>query len=237
MKRTVCFGEILLRLSPPGYLRVAQSLPGQLDAAFAGAEVNVAVVIAQLGGAAEFVTALPTNAVGDAAVAVVRAAGAGVEHIVRSEQGRCGAYFVETGASQRGGSVLYDREGSTFSQTAASSYAWPAILALAGWFHLSGISPAVSRVAAEATLEAILAAKATGAQVSCDLNFRRKLWRWEPGVTPEALAHRTLAGILPHVDLLVGNPSDIAAALGEPAADDTVAGIEGATALARRAVV
>src|SRR6185436_5575931 len=105
----------------------------------------VAVAIAQLGGAAEFVTALPLNSIGDAAVAVLRGAGVGVSHVVRDERGRCGAYFIETGASQRGGLVLYDRDGSTFSLTGPSGYDWTRILAGAGWFHTTGISAAVSR--------------------------------------------------------------------------------------------
>jgi 2-dehydro-3-deoxygluconokinase len=235
MKRTVCYGEILLRLSPPDYLRVAQALPGQLDAAFAGAEANVAVAIAQLGGSAEFVSALPANSVGDAAVAVLRGARVGVENILRSETGRCAAYFVETGASQRGGLVLYDRDGSTFSLTGSAAYDWKRILAGAGWFHTTGISAGVSRVAALATQEAVRAARAAGLTVSCDLNFRRKLWRWEPGVTPEELSRRTLAEILPHVDVLLGNAHDIASAIGEELGAEELASVDQHANLARKA--
>src|SRR4051812_48726929 len=179
VKPTICFGEIMLRLAPPGNFRLAQALPGTLNAAFAGAEANVAVAIAQLGGEAEFITALPTNAVGDAAVAAVRAAGVRVDRIVRSATGRCGTYFVETGASQRGGLVVYDREGASFAITGSEAYDWPAIFAGAGWFHTTGISAGVSRLGATVTEEAVRAARAAGLNVSCDLNFRRKLWRWE----------------------------------------------------------
>jgi 2-dehydro-3-deoxygluconokinase len=236
MKLTVCFGEILLRLAPPGHQRVAQALPGCLETAFAGAEANVAVAIAQLGGAAEFVTALPSNAVGDAAVAVMRGADVGVTNIVRRDVGRCAAYFVETGASQRGGSVLYDREGSTFSITANESYDWEKIFADAAWLHTTGISAGVSRVAAEVTIEAVRRARVQGLTVSCDLNFRRKLWRWETGVAPEDLARRTLASILPHLDMLIGNAHDIAGVLGESSGQEHGQPIEHYASLAKRAV-
>ncbi len=235
MKPTVCFGEILLRLSPVDQLRVAQALPGQLDAGFAGAEANVAVAIAQLGGEAEFVSALPLNPVGDAAIAVLRATRVGVGHVVRREAGRCGAYFVETGASQRGGSVLYDRDGSTFALTESASYDWTRALAGAGWFHTTGISAGVSRVAAAVTLEAVRAARAAGITVSCDLNFRRKLWRWDSTVTPEELSRRTLAGILPDIDMLMGNAHDIAGALGEDFGDGDGKTIDEHVVLARKA--
>jgi 2-dehydro-3-deoxygluconokinase len=236
MKRTICFGEILLRLAPPGHQRVAQALPGSLETAFAGAEANVAVAIAQLGGAAEFVTALPSNAVGDAAVAVLRGANVGVDNIAYRDVGRCAAYFVETGASQRGGSVLYDREGSTFSITGNESYDWQKVFAEASWLHTTGISAGVSRVAAEVTAEAVRRARAQGLTVSCDLNFRRKLWRWEPGVAPEELARRTLAVILPHVDVLIGNAHDIAGVLGEGSAQEDGQPVDHYIALAKRAV-
>ena len=226
----------MLRLAPPGHQRLAQALPGELETAFAGAEANAAVAIAQLGGVADFVTALPANAIGDAAVAAVRGAGVGVEHVVRSATGRCGVYFVETGASQRGGSVLYDREGSSFALTGNEGYSWEKILAGASWLHTTGISAGVSRAAAGATLQAVRDARAHGITVSCDLNFRRKLWRWEPDVAPEELARRTLAGILPHVDVLVGNGHDIGGVLGESTGDDDGQPVAHFVALAKRAV-
>ncbi len=234
MKHTICFGEILLRLSPPGHLRLPQALPGGLEAAFAGAEANVAVAVAQLGGAAEFVTALPVNAVAGAALAALRAARVKVGHVVQADAGRCGVYFVETGASQRGGLVVYDREGSTFSLIDGDRYAWPQIFAGAGWFHTTGISAGVSRVAAEATLTAVRAARAAGVTVSCDLNFRRKLWRWETGVAPEELARRTLTRLLPDVDVLIGNAFDLAGLLGEAFDDEDTDGLDRQIALAGR---
>jgi 2-dehydro-3-deoxygluconokinase len=234
MKPTVCYGEIMARFSPPDHLRIAQAMPGLMEVAFAGAEANAAVAVAQLGGRAEFVSALPCNPIADAAVASLRAAGVGVDRLVRSKAGRCGLYFVETGASQRGGLVVYDREGSAFALAEAREYAWPEILADAGWFHTSGIAAGVSRVAADATREAVKAARRAGVTVSCDLNFRRKLWRWEPGVAPEALARRTLATILPDVDVLIGNSQDLADTIGEEFEAVPAGGLEAHTALAAR---
>lgn len=235
MKKTVCFGEILLRLMPVDYLRVAQALPGRLETTFAGAEANVAVAIAQLGGVADFVSALPLNSVGDAAVAVLRATNVGVDSIVRRMEGRCGAYFVETGASQRGGSVLYDRDGSTFSITDSTSYDWPRILGGASWFHMTSISAGVSRLAAGVTVGAVHAARTAGLTVSCDLNFRRKLWRWASGVAPEALFQRTLADILPEVDVLMGGAHDIAAVIGTDFGDENSKSSDRYSELARNA--
>jgi len=234
MKTTICFGEIMARFSPPDHLRIAQAMPGLMEVAFAGAEANAAVAVARLGGRAEFVSALPRNEIGDAAVAALREAGVGVGQVLRSDSGRCGLYFVETGANQRGGLVVYDRDGSSFALARAADYPWPEIFADAGWLHTTGISAGVSRIAAEATLTAVSAARRAGITVSCDLNFRRKLWRWEPGVAPEALARRTLGEILPHVDVLLGNPHDLADVAGEPFDAEPDSNLAAHTALAKR---
>ena len=228
----------MARLAPSGHLRFRQAMPGTLEVTFAGAEVNAAATIAALGGRAEFVTALPGNEITEGCLANLRAAGIGVDRIVRRDTGRFGLYFVETGANQRGGNVLYDREHSTFSLSPAAAYPWPEILAGAGWFHTSGISPGVSRVAAEATIEAVRAARAAGLPVSCDLNYRRKLWRWDAAVAPAELARRTLGEILPLVDVVIGNMADLALAAGmEPPVAAAGVGPEGdATAVARGVV-
>ncbi len=202
MKTTICFGEIMGRFSPPGYLRIAQAMPGSLEMTFAGAEANAAVAIARLGGAAEFVSALPANPVG---------------------------------AAQRGGLVIYDREGSTFALSGGEIYPWHDILPGAAWLHTTGISAGVSRQSAAATQAAVIAARTAGLAVSCDLNFRRKLWRWESGVSPEALAQRTLASLLPHVDVLIGNAHDIAGTLGERFDEGPGDDLGAQTALAARA--
>lgn len=210
----------MARFSPPGHLRLAQAMPGTMEVTFAGAEANVAVAVAQLGGRAEFISALPRDPIGDAAVAALRAHDVGVGHVQRREAGRCGLYFVETGANQRGGLVHYDRAGSTFALTEASLYAWDETIRQAGWLHTTGISAGVSRAAAAATLAAVRAARAAQVPVSCDLNHRRKLWRWDDSTPPETLAWRTLAEIGREVDVVIGNPCDLAALVGEPAAGD-----------------
>lgn len=204
----------MARFSPPGHQRLRQAMPGQLETTFAGAEVNAAVAIASLGGCAEFVTALPANPLGGACGAAVSATGVGVDGIVWREKGRMGLYFVEAGAAQRGGLVVYDREGSTYALSGPAIYPWEKILAGAGWLHISGIAAGVSAVAADATKAAVAAARAAGVPVSCDLNFRRKLWRWAPGVDPVELSRRTMGALLPQVDLLIGNAFDLADVLG-----------------------
>jgi 2-dehydro-3-deoxygluconokinase len=214
MNPVICFGEVMARLSPPNFFRLRQAMPGSLDVTFAGAEVNAAVAIAALGGRAEFVTALPRNEISDACLATLRGAAVGVERILLQDQGRFGLYFVEAGANQRAGNVLYDREASTFSITPAADYDWKRILQGANWFHTTGISAGVSRVAAEATVAGVQAARAAGLTVSCDLNYRRKLWRWNTALPPAELARCTLEQVLESVDVVMGNGADIAQAAG-----------------------
>jgi len=239
MKPIVCFGEIMGRLQPPGHLRFRQVMPGTLELTFAGAEANAAVTIAALGGAARFVSALPRHEIAEACLANLRAARVGVEDVVRTDDGRLGLYFVEAGANQRAGNVLYDRDGSAFCRAGPEAYDWPALLRGAAWLHTTGIAAAVSREAAEATLAAVTAARTAGVRVSFDINHRRKLWRWDSACDPEELARRTLARILPAVDLLIGNPADLAHAAGvaPPAAEaETDDGPAALTALARAVV-
>lgn len=237
MKPVVCFGEIMARLQPPGHLRFRQVMPGSLELTFAGAEANAAVMIAALGGRARFVTALPRNEIAEACLANLRAACVGVEDVVHANTGRMGLYFVEAGANQRGGNVLYDREGSSFCLAGPEAYDWPQLLRGAAWLHTTGIAAAVSRAAAEATVAAVAAARAAGVRVSFDINHRRKLWRWDPAQAPEELAQRTLARILPAVDLLIGNPADLAQAAGleapPPGSENSEEGRRGLVALAR----
>ncbi len=189
-------------------------MPGTIDVTFAGAEVNAAVTMAALGGDAEFITALPDNEITDACLAELRGTGVRVDRVRRRQVGRFGLYFVEAGANQRAGNVIYDREGTTFSMTAAAEYAWPEVLSEAGWFHTTGIAASVSNDAADATIAAVRAAHAAGIPVSCDLNYRRKLWRWDAALRPEELARRTLEPILSLVDVVMGNGSDLAIATG-----------------------
>lgn len=215
MKTVVCFGEIMARLSPRARLRLQQAMPGELEVTFAGAEANVAVILAQLGASADFVSAFPRNAVAEACAANLRAAGVGVERLRWLDHGRFGVFFLEPGSSQRSGEVLYDRDGTSFAVAGPDDYPWEAIFRGAGWFHFTGIAAGVSAVAADATQAAVARARATGLTVSCDLNFRRKLWQWRPGTPASQLFAATMAPLLESADLLVGNACDLAAVLGE----------------------
>ena len=214
MNRVVTFGEIMGRMTPGGFLRFRQSLPGPLHCTFAGAEASVAASIAYFGGDATFVTALPSHAIADACVASLKAMGLDTRHIVRSKQGRLGLYFLETGANQRPSNVIYDRDGSSIALTPAEQYHWSDIFSGAAWFHISGITPALSATASKAALAAVKEARSRGVTVSCDLNFRRKLWNWAPGVKPEELAQKTMRQLLAYVDVVIGNEEDAGEVLG-----------------------
>ncbi|OAM90776.1 sugar kinase [Termitidicoccus mucosus] len=214
MKPIVTFGEIMGRLCPPGYKRFIQSMPGTLELTFAGAEANVAASLAIFGSPARFVTALPDNVVGDACVQNLRGLGVDISRILRVKNGRLGLYFVEKGANQRPSNVVYDRSHSAIAETPAGKFDWPAIFDGAGWLHISGITPALSRIAFESSLAAARHAKAAGLTVSCDLNFRKKLWQWEPGTPAAALARRCMGEMLPYVDVAIANEEDASDVLG-----------------------
>lgn len=218
----VTFGEIMARLAPEGFLRFRQVMPGKLNVTFAGAEANVAVSIALLGGESTFVTALPQNALADACVANLKALGVDTQHIVRADIGRLGLYFVETGANQRPSRVIYDRAYSSVSQTGVDQYPWEAIFKDKTWFHTTGITPSLSKTAAEVALSAVQKAKTTGLKVSCDLNFRKKLWRWDDCLKPRELAEETMRTILPFIDVVIANEEDAADVLSIHAEDTDV---------------
>src|SRR5947209_10273855 len=169
------FGEIMLRLSPPGLERVLQS--PQLLATFGGSEANAAVSLAQFGLHARYITMLPANAVGDACVGELRRFGVDTGCIVRSDR-RIGIYFVEAGANQRPSKVIYDRANSAIACARPGDIDWKSALSGAQWFHTTGITPAISTSAAELTLEGLRAARDLGMRTSCDLNFRKNLWKW-----------------------------------------------------------
>lgn len=213
MSSIVTFGEIMGRLTPPGFLRLRQALPGTLEVTFAGAEANVAASLSMFGADAKFVTALPGNDLADACISTLQATGV-ASHIVRTDYGRLGLYFVEKGANQRPSRVTYDRDGSAISLTDPSVYDWTEIFDQSQWFHVTGITPALSRYAADATLASVQAAKSHGLTVSCDLNFRGKLWRWEEHTPARELARRIMTEVLPHVDVLIANEEDCGDVLG-----------------------
>ncbi|MDY7027111.1 MAG: sugar kinase [Spirochaetota bacterium] len=208
MNRTiVSYGEIMGRIEPEGYMRFRQGMPGHLAISFAGAEANVAVSNKVMGREARYITALPTNGIGEACLDSVRRFGVDTSY-VHFAPGRLGLYFVETGANQRPSSVIYDREHSVVAETSGDVYDWKGAFSGADWFHISGITPAISGLAAEASLTAVKEAKAAGLTVSCDLNYRKKLWKWQPGTPQQELAEKTMRELLPYVDIVIGNEED-----------------------------
>lgn len=220
--RLVTFGEVMLRLAPEEFLRMAQVIPGRLEATFGGGEVNVAVSVALQGGTAAFATVLPDNVLTDAFEQELRKLKVDAGLVRRAKSGRFGVYFVETGANQRAGTVTYDRDQSCLAITPAAEYDWGRILDGATWFHITGITPALSAASAEAALAAVRVAKERGITVSCDLNFRKKLWRWKPGVAPVDLARETMRSLVPSVDLVIANEEDAEMCLGIGASQSDV---------------
>lgn len=220
MKTIVTFGEIMGRIAAQGNERLRQS--HAFDITYAGAEASVAASICNFGGKASYVTALPKHALADATMDAVRAMGIDTQYVLRTDKGRLGLYFLETGANQRPSNVIYDREDSAIAITSADQYDWSAIFADAQWLHLSGITPALSKKAAEATLIAAQKAKAAGAKVSIDLNFRGKLWKWDAAKSSRELAQATMRSILPFVDVVIANEEDCHDVLGIQAGDTDV---------------
>ena len=238
--RVVTFGEVMLRLAPEDFLRLRQVIPGRLEATFGGGELNVAVSVACQGGESAFLTASPDNPITDSLVQEMRKLGVDDSLIQRVDEGRFGIYFVETGANQRGGSVTYDRSGASVAVTPAERYDWDAAFQGANWFHITGITPAISQTAAEAALASVKAARARGLTVSCDLNFRKKLWKWDPHRTPVELARETMSELVQHIDVVIANEEDADLSLGiADEASDVEAGqidTEGYVRVARRIV-
>jgi 2-dehydro-3-deoxygluconokinase len=199
MKKIVTFGEIMLRLTPPGHLRFSQA--SSFDVIYGGGESNVAVSLANYGLPVEFVTRLPQNDIGECALMEMRKRGVGTQHIVRGGE-RLGIYFLEIGAVSRGSKVVYDRAHSAMSSIQAGMIDWKEVFKEAQWFHWTGITPALSQGAADACYEAIQVAKEMGITVSTDLNYRKKLWKYgkEPGEIMPALVEGC--------DIILGNEED-----------------------------
>jgi 2-dehydro-3-deoxygluconokinase len=218
----LAFGEIMLRVTPPGLLRFRQALPGPLDCSFGGGEANVCCALALLGRKTRYLTALPQHAIAQSLIDSLRGLGIHTDCILRRETGRLGIYFLEGGANQRGSSVLYDRQQSAVSLAAPEEYDFQSALQGVSRLHVTGITPSLSENAFRATLELVQLARFSGVRVSCDLNFRKKLWRWRPGTNPQTLARECLSHILPHVDLVIGNEEDAEKVLGVLAKDSAV---------------
>ena len=200
----ITFGELMLRLGSPGFERLLQS--PMLCATFGGGEANVAVSLAQLGIDSRYVTRLPANAIGDAAIRALRAEGVSTEFIVRGGS-RMGIYFTETGASQRASTVLYDRANSAISEIPPDAVDWDRVMNGAAWFHVTGITPALGDKAAAATLASVAAAKRAGARISVDLNYRKKLWT-------QANAQKVMRPLMRDVDVVIANEEDLQCVLG-----------------------
>jgi len=212
MSRVVTFGEIMLRLSPPGFERFLQS--PVLGATFGGGEANVAVCLAQFGLESEYITRLPAHAIGDAAIRALRAEGVQTSRILRGGS-RIGVYYAEAGASQRASMVIYDRARSAISEMEPDAVDWPAILTGAAWFHTTGITPALGEKAADATRRALSAAKSLGVPVSVDLNYRKKLWT-------EKQAQAAMGPLMRDVDVVIANEEDLQSVLGVTVPDTDV---------------
>ncbi len=204
MKKIVTMGEIMLRLSTPNNEKFIQA--DEFDINYGGGEANVAVSCANYGHKAEFVTAVPDNEIGECAIAALRKYGVEVDHIAKCGE-RLGIYYLETGAAMRPSKVVYDRAHSSISTATAADFDFDAIFEGADWFHFTGITPAVSDAAALLTEEALKAAKKHGVTVSCDLNFRKKLWSSEK-------AQKVMKNLMQYVDVCIGNEEDAELVLG-----------------------
>lgn len=205
MTRVVTFGEVMLRLKSPGFERLLQS--PSLEATFGGAEANVAVSLAQFGLPVSFVTALPSNPLGDAAINEIRKLGVDTSLIKRAGD-RVGIYFLESGSNQRASKVTYDRVGSSIAAAKPGDFDWDAILEGASWFHISGVTPAISASAAALSLDAVKFARAKGIAVSCDYNYRKNLWRYGKKA-PEVMRE-----LVSSVTVGIANEEDCQKALG-----------------------
>lgn len=198
MSKIVCFGELMLRLNPEGYLRFEQA--DKFMATFGGGEANVAVSLANFGMDASFCSKLPTHAIGNMAVRALRAEGVATADIVRGGE-RVGIYYIEKGASQRPSKVIYDRKYSAIGMASREDFDWDKILTDTVWFHFTGITPALGDNVAEICLDAVKACRAKGIKISCDLNFRKNLWTSEK-------AGKVMGELMQYVDVCIANEED-----------------------------
>jgi 2-dehydro-3-deoxygluconokinase len=207
----VFFGELLMRLETRPNERFVQAR--EFVARYTGAEANAAVSLQLWGVDTHLVSAVPPTEIGDACVNTFRAFGVDTGAVLRTGP-RLGAFYLELGTAQRPSRVIYDRGGSSFGALQPGDVPWDDVFAGKDWLHLSGTAPALTRGTADLTVEACERARANGLRVSIDLNFRRALWRWDPDSAPAELAGRTIRGILPFVNLLIGNSGQAADVLG-----------------------
>jgi 2-dehydro-3-deoxygluconokinase len=204
-KKVITFGEIMLRLKSEGFYRLFQT--PLLEATFGGGEANVAVSLAKFGMDAAYVTALPKNDIGNACLGELRKYGVDTS-LIRQTEGRMGIYFLETGANQRGSNVIYDRADSAIARSKTGDFDWKKIFRDAAWFHITGITPAISQSAADLSMEAVIAAKEMGLTVSCDLNYRKNLWKYGKN------AAEVMTELVKYVDICIANEEDCQKSLG-----------------------
>ena len=204
MGKFITFGEIMFRLNPEGYLRLVQA--DKLEVSVAGGEANVSVSLANYGLDTAFVSKVPTHEIGDIVIRGLRTYGIDTKYILRGGR-RLGIYYVEKGASQRPSKVIYDREGSSIAEAKPEEFDWDTIFEGAEWFHWTGITPALSDNMVQTTLQALKKAKEKGVPVSCDLNYRKKLWTREK-------AGEVMAQLVPYVDVCIANEEDCADVFG-----------------------
>ena len=199
MNKVVTFGEIMLRLSPPGFLRFSRT--DSFDVVYGGGESNVAISLANYGVPVEFVTRLPKTDIGECALMEMRKRGVGTSHITYGGD-RLGIYFLETGAVSRGSKVVYDRANSAMAEIESGMIDWDQVFDGASWFHWTGITPAISKSAADVCLEAVKIASERGITISTDLNYRSKLWQY--GGNREAI----MTELTSYCDIILGNEED-----------------------------
>jgi len=211
-KRVVTFGEIMLRLSPYNYERLIQAKQFQVN--YGGGEANVAASLSMFGEESFFVSQIPESMLGDAALHSLRSLGVRTEHIIRGGP-RLGIYFLEHGAAIRSSKVVYDRADSSMSEVKPGMFDWNSILSDKDWFHITGITPALSNSCAVAGIEAITAAKSLSLITSCDLNYRKKLWS-------QAEAKDVMSQLVQHADIIIANENDAADIFGIIASDSDI---------------
>lgn len=208
--RVVTLGEVMLRLKAPGFERLFQS--PAMEATFGGGEANVAISLANLGLDVTFVSALPNNPIADACIRFMRGYGVNTAHIQRGGE-RMGIYFLEAGANQRPSTVTYDRAHSAIATAGENDFDWDAIFGGVDWFHITGITPALSESAAALSLAAVRAARERGVTVSCDYNFRKKLWQYGKS------APQVMTELVQHLDVGIANEEDCQRSLGVSVAE------------------
>lgn len=212
------FGEVMLRLCPLGFKRLRQCLPGSLDATFGGGEANVCASLSMFGDQVVYLTALPDNTIAKSFLSQMRGVEVDVSNILLKPNTRIGVYFVETGANQRASNVIYDREYSAVALTGPEEYDFEKALDGVKHLHITGITPALSEKAFLSTLELAKRANAAGIKVSCDLNYRKKLWNWHDSMQKNELSEYCMAQIVTFVDLIIANEEDAADVFGIKAA-------------------